>query len=148
MIYPAIDDLTLGKYNRYTLIVATAKCARLITEEYVHQRERAEKLIANKETDKSLASMITREYRDDKAVKNAINKLYRGEYRIIEPTPEQIAEFESHKYDDDDDFGIVSDSEMENSGDAADNADSAEAADSGDTGDSGDSGDSGDTANE
>jgi len=88
MIYPAIEDLTMGKYNRYTLVVATAKCARIVTDEYVQQREHAEKLIANKETEKSLASMIKKEYRDEKAVKNAINRIYAGEFKIVEPTDE------------------------------------------------------------
>jgi len=90
MIYPSIDDLTMGKYNRYTLVVATAKCARIVTDEYVQQREHAEKLIANKETEKSLASMIKKEYRDEKAVKNAINRIYAGEFRIVEPSEEDL----------------------------------------------------------
>ncbi len=83
MIYPSIDELTEhGKYNRYTLVVATAKCARLVTDEYVRQREEAERLLANKETEKSLAALIKREFRDDKAVKVAINKIDNGEYKI------------------------------------------------------------------
>jgi len=84
MIYPSIEELTRGKYNRYTLVIATAKCARLVTDEYVQQRECAEKLLQNKETDKSLASMIKREYRDEKAVKNAIKRLYQGEFKIVD----------------------------------------------------------------
>ena len=90
MIYPSIEDLTQGKYNRYTLVVATAKCARIVTDEYFQQREHAEKLIANKETEKSLASMIKKEYRDEKAVKNAINCIYAGEFKIVEPSEEDI----------------------------------------------------------
>ena len=35
MIYSTIDELTKGNYNRYQLAIATAKCARLITDEYV-----------------------------------------------------------------------------------------------------------------
>ena len=84
MIYPSIDNLTKGKFNRYTLVVATAKCARIVTDEYVRQREAAEKLISNKETEKSLVAMIKREFRDDKAVKSAINRLDSGEFRIKE----------------------------------------------------------------
>lgn len=85
MIIPSIDDLSRnGKYNRYTLVIAASKCARVLTDEYVKQREYAEKLIANKETDKSLISMIKREYRDEKAVKSAINRLYEGEFEITE----------------------------------------------------------------
>ncbi|MBR6557608.1 MAG: hypothetical protein IKT70_01215 [Clostridia bacterium] len=93
MIYPSIDELSKGgKYNRYMLVIATAKCARMVTDEYVTQREEAERLIANKETDKSLSSMIRREYRDEKAVKNAINRLTSGEYRVVE---ESVPEIES-----------------------------------------------------
>ena len=91
MIYPSIEDLTKGKYNRYELVIATAKCARIVTDEYIKQRETAEKLIADKQTDKSLFSMIKREYRDEKAVKNAINRIYSGEFVIVQKTPEQIA---------------------------------------------------------
>ena len=87
MIYPSISDLSKnGKYNRYTLVIAASKCARVLTDEYVKQREYAEKLIANKETDKSLASMIKRDIRDEKAVKNAINRIYQGEYKIDDAT--------------------------------------------------------------
>ena len=84
MIYPSIDSLTKDKFNRYALVVATAKCARIVTDEYVRQREAAEKLISNKETEKSLVAMIKREFRDEKAVKTAINRLNLGEFRIKE----------------------------------------------------------------
>ena len=80
MITPSIEQLTKGKFNRYSLVIATAKCARLITDEYVAQREKAEKMIADKKTDKSIASMISSDIRDNKAVENAVQKLYDGEY--------------------------------------------------------------------
>ena len=86
MIYPSIAELTQdGKINRYTLVVATAKCARIITDEYVKQREYAEKVALNKDSEKSknIASLIRKEYRDEKAVKNAINGLHNGEFRIL-----------------------------------------------------------------
>ncbi|MGI6743869.1 MAG: DNA-directed RNA polymerase subunit omega [Eubacteriales bacterium] len=84
MIYPPIEELTNNKYNRYMLVIATAKCARLVTDEYCEQRAVAEKLLENKQTDKSLASMIKREIRDEKAVKTAINRLHKGSYRIVD----------------------------------------------------------------
>ena len=31
MLYPTIDQLTKGEFNRYELAVATAKCARILT---------------------------------------------------------------------------------------------------------------------
>lgn len=88
MIYPSIAELTKNTgINRYTLVIATAKSARIITDEYVRQREYAEKLALSKDADKSknIASLIKREYRDDKAVKLAVTGLYNGEFRILSP---------------------------------------------------------------
>ncbi len=88
MIYPSVTELLKNnEINRYELVTATSKCARIITDEYVKQREYAEKLALNKDADKknNFASMIRREYRDDKAVKTAINGLYKGEFKIVEP---------------------------------------------------------------
>lgn len=83
MITPSLDKLTQdNKYNRYTLVIAVAKCARAVTDEYVAQREAAERMLANKETDKSLAALIKKDFRDEKAVRIGINRLNEGEYRI------------------------------------------------------------------
>ena len=83
MITPSLDSLTQdNKYNRYTLVIAVAKCARKVTDEYVAQREEAERMLANKETDKSLSALIKKDYRDEKAVRIGINRLHSGEYRI------------------------------------------------------------------
>lgn len=85
MIYPSLEELTQNnKYNRYVLCIAISKCAQMVTDEYLEQREMAEKLIANKETDKSIASMLRRDIRDEKPVKTAINRFYQGEYRIVD----------------------------------------------------------------
>ena len=85
MIRPSVEELTQnGKYNRYVLCIAISKCARMVIDEYVEQRDMAEKLIANKETDKSIASMLRRDVRDDKPGKTAINRLYYGEFRIVD----------------------------------------------------------------
>lgn len=84
MLYPTINELTKDNFNRYELALATAKCARLITDEYVRQREAAEKAATgNKETDRNLMNMINKEYRDEKAVKNAISRIHSGEYKIV-----------------------------------------------------------------
>lgn len=83
MIKPGIEELSKdGKYNRYILCVATAKCARIVTDEYVEQFTRAQNMVANKETDKTISQIITKELRDDKAVKVAIRRLNANEYQI------------------------------------------------------------------
>ena len=83
MLHPTIEELTKGEYNRYELALATAKCARLITDEYVRQHDAAEKTITgNKETDRPINTMIDKELRDEKAVHVAVNRLYAGEYVI------------------------------------------------------------------
>ena len=84
MVEPSINELSQGKYNKYTLVIATAKCARMITYQYGKQREFAELKISKKEVDKPLAAMIRPEFRDEKAVKNAVNRLYDGRYVIVD----------------------------------------------------------------
>jgi hypothetical protein len=84
MIKPSIDQLTNGgEINRYELVIATSKVARVITDEYCEQRERAEAMIRNGETDKSLATLIKGNIRDKKAVENAVQALADGEFEII-----------------------------------------------------------------
>ena len=84
MLYPTINELTKGEFNRYELSLATARCARLVTNEYVKQREDAEKSqTGNKETDKPINTLISKELRDEKAVKTAIRRLHDGEYVIV-----------------------------------------------------------------
>lgn len=83
MIHPTCEELTHGLFNRYELVIAIAKCARRVTDEYVAQRNEAQRMIDNRETDRTLAQLISPEYRDQKAVKIAIHRLQTGEYRII-----------------------------------------------------------------
>ena len=88
MLYPTINELTKNEFNRYELAIATAKCARIITGEYVKQREQAEaSMTGNKETDKPLNTMIDKEVRDEKAVKLAINRIHQGQYTIVHKDP-------------------------------------------------------------
>ena len=82
MIYPTIDQLTKGNFNRYELVVAVAKGARIVTDEYVQMRAKAQKMIENHETDKPLAALIDPVYKDQKAVKVAIAKLDSGEFKM------------------------------------------------------------------
>ena len=85
MIYPTIQELTKGQYNRYQLAIATAKCARLITDEYVKQRSAAESaLTGSKEGSSTIASLIDPALANEKAVKNAINRMSNGEYEIVD----------------------------------------------------------------
>ena len=93
MIYPTIAELTKGKFNRYELVIGAAKSARLVTEEYVAQREKAEKMIANRETDKPLAALVNPEYRDQKAVKIGIGRLKDGTLTLVRAS-EQAASAE------------------------------------------------------
>ena len=85
MIYPTIDQLTHGDFNRYELVIGVAKCARIVTDEYVAMRAAAQKMIDNRETEKSLASLIDPEYKDQKAVKIAIAKLEAGRFKLQHP---------------------------------------------------------------
>ena len=83
MIYPTIEQLTKGEFNRYELVVGVAKGARIVTDRYVAMRAKAQKMIENHETDKPLAALIEPEYKDQKAVKLAIAKLDKGDFRMV-----------------------------------------------------------------
>jgi hypothetical protein len=96
MIYPTIQELTKGNYNRYQLAIATAKCARLITDEYVKQRTAAESTLANNKESSSgsIASLIDPVLANEKAVKNAINGIHDGDYTIVDaPEAEETEDY-------------------------------------------------------
>ena len=97
MLHPTIKELTKDEYNRYELTLATAKCARLLTDEYVKQREDAEKsMTGNKESDRSLINSIDKDLKDEKAIKNAITRFHDGRYEIyrVENAPAASVETE------------------------------------------------------
>lgn len=85
MIYPTIEQLSKGEFNRYELVVGVAKCARIVTDEYVEMRAKAQKMIENHETDKPLSALIAPEYKDQKAVKLAVSRLSSGRYKMVKP---------------------------------------------------------------
>ncbi len=92
MINNPIDLSKTTDINRYALVVATAKCARIITDEYVKQKEAAEQAAMSKDNDKKIAAqnMINKDYRDEKAVKLAISGLHSGEFKLIGDNGEEI----------------------------------------------------------
>ena len=95
MLYPSIQELLTAtskdgqeKLNKYSVVMATAKCARIITNEYIEQRHIAEKKVANKETEKDIGSLVNRDYRDEKAVKNALREMKDGKFEVYLPNEE------------------------------------------------------------
>ena len=94
MLHPTIKDLTKEEFNRYELTLATAKCARILTNEYVKQREEAEKaMTGNKDSDRNLMNSIDKDLKDEKAIKNAITRFYDGRYEIYRE--EEVVKAES-----------------------------------------------------
>ncbi len=85
MIHPTIDELAHGELNRYEVVLGVAKCARIVTDEYVEMRAKAQKMIENHVTEKSLSALIDPEYKDQKAVKIAIAKLESGRFSLHKP---------------------------------------------------------------
>lgn len=95
MLYPSIQELLTAtakdgkeRLNKYSITMATAKCARMITNDYSEQRHIAERKSANKESEKEIASVVKKEYRDEKAVKNALREMKSGEYEVYLPGEE------------------------------------------------------------
>ena len=108
MLHPSIQELLKStsneegeKLNKYSLVMATAKVARVITNLYVEERKDAERKAANKETDKDISALITKEYRDEKAVKNALREINNGQFKIYLPGEEgyedSLVEIEDYK---------------------------------------------------
>ena len=83
MIHPTVEQLSGGKFNRYEVVVAVAKGARIVTDRYVEMRQNAQKMIENHETDKPLSALIDAEYKDQKAVKIAVAKFRDGRFRMV-----------------------------------------------------------------
>jgi DNA-directed RNA polymerase subunit K/omega len=79
MIYPSIADLSDEGVNRYILSIATAKCARKITDQ-----QAAQAADANRE-EKSQGYSSKKNSGNEKPVKEAIGKLYTREYKIVLP---------------------------------------------------------------
>lgn len=93
MLHPTIKELSKEEFNRYELTLATAKCARILTDEYVKQREEAEKsMTGNKDSDRSLMNSIDQDLKDKKAIKNAIDRFYDGRYEIYRADDEAETE--------------------------------------------------------
>ena len=96
MLYPTIEQLTKNEFNRYELALATAKCARILTNEYVEQREAAEKAATgNKEADRNVINQLNKEYREEKAVKIAITKINAGNFKMVRTEPVEDASEEA-----------------------------------------------------
>lgn len=92
MLHPTIEELTNENYNRYEIALATAKCARMITDEYATQREVADRaMAASKDADKTLINKLNKEYREEKAIKSALTKISTGEYRFVRKESEEQA---------------------------------------------------------
>ena len=85
MIYPTVKQLTNDEFNRYELVIGVAKCARIVTDEYIEMRAKAQKMIDNHETEKPLAALIDPEYKAKKAVKIASAKLESGRFKMKHP---------------------------------------------------------------
>ena len=89
MLYPSIQELlkATGKdgkerLNKYSITMATAKCARVITNEYAEQSYNASK------KGKDGESCVKKEYKDEKSVKNALQEMREGEFQIYLPGEE------------------------------------------------------------
>lgn len=88
IITPSAEQISKNEFNRYELVIATAKTAHLVIDEYVRQRTEGERKINLKETDKPLTSMISKDLRDEKAVRNAITLICDGDVKIVRPEAE------------------------------------------------------------
>lgn len=81
MIYPSISELSDKGVNRYVLSLATAKCARKITEEHLEKTQGG----AETKEDKFSAFTPKKIVSNEKPVKEAILRLYSRDFKIVLP---------------------------------------------------------------
>ncbi len=83
MLYPTVSDLTNDKVNRYKLVIATAKCARHIIDKVNSEQELAERMRVDNDRfskdSKNDNPLLT-----EKPVSIAVQKLYDGDYTIVD----------------------------------------------------------------
>ena len=80
MIYPSITELSDEGVNRYTLSIATAKCARRITDEHLANGQESNDAREDKFAGFGSAKKAPA---NEKPVKEAINRLYTRDFKII-----------------------------------------------------------------
>ena len=71
--------------NRYELVIATAKCARMITDDFILQKELEERA-EGRDLDKPIPVLVSDDFKDEKPVQSAVDLLTDGEFRIVEET--------------------------------------------------------------
>ena len=83
MLYPNVQNMTSDKVNRYMLVIATAKCARKITDMMSEEREAAEERREGDRISKEPRAEATADNVNEKAVSTAIDMINSGECRIL-----------------------------------------------------------------
>lgn len=80
MIYPSIQELSDKGVNRYVLSIATAKCARRVTEEQLERMRENQEM----QNDRFSSGLVTKKVQNmEKPVKEAISRLYSRDYKIV-----------------------------------------------------------------
>lgn len=94
MVSPSIKELSKDKYNRYTLVIATAKAARYVTGKQIiaKEAESTEQAIHDKAIQKIAYDRhpLKKEYIDEKPVHAAIEMINSGEIVISDDAPKMI----------------------------------------------------------
>ncbi|MEG1743649.1 MAG: hypothetical protein RR246_05735 [Clostridia bacterium] len=85
MLYPTIQQLTKGKINRYSLVIATAKGARFITDKYNRELEESSSHRDNDKISKDSKPEVLGTNVNDKAVSLTVGRINSGEYKIVIP---------------------------------------------------------------
>ncbi len=85
MLYPTIQELTGGKINRYELVIAAAKGARIVIEKDIEAREaeqRKKEFEKPSTNPKEKKAPVIGENLPEKAVTIAIKKIHSGTFTI------------------------------------------------------------------
>lgn len=83
MLYPTVQELTNDNVNRYKLVIATAKCARHITDKANAERELEERRRIDTDRYGKEPRYDADAINAEKPVSVAVKRLYDGEYHIV-----------------------------------------------------------------
>lgn len=93
---PSFSELSRGRYNRYELTIVAAKMARIVNDEYIRLREAIEQrkqLAIQRGGDKNaFDSYMNPRYRDERAVRVAVDKIHNNECTIEINPPEETVQ--------------------------------------------------------
>lgn len=80
LLYPTIQELTKDEYNRFQLVIAVAKCTRMVTDEYFNKAQHIRARMEDEERPPLRAEATDSD--EENLMTVAVRRIRSGEYKI------------------------------------------------------------------